>query len=57
MDPDTGIFMPGLAGPNPERKFTTNNAGELSVHARTAGKEGEGMLIVTVQRYVDPPIR
>ncbi|WP_116133493.1 quinohemoprotein amine dehydrogenase subunit alpha [Tropicimonas sp. IMCC34043] len=57
MDPVTGIFMPAVAGPNPDRPFSTNNAGELVVTAEAAGVTGDAELIVTVQRFVDPPIR
>ena len=60
MQPD-GLFVPAVAGPNPERKFGTNNVGDLAVKATvTDGDrtvEGTGHLIVTVQRWVDPPIR
>ncbi len=56
-----GLFMPSGAGPNPARPFETNNAGNLKVLAAVddAGREvtGEGQLIVTVQRWNDPPIR
>ncbi len=57
MDQESGIFMPALAGPNPERPFSTNNAGDLTVTADAVGKQASGQLIVTVQRFVDPPIR
>jgi quinohemoprotein amine dehydrogenase len=56
----TGRFMPAGAGPNPERKYKTNNAGRVTVKA-TVG-EGEGALeagaemVVTVQRWNTPPI-
>lgn len=52
-----GIFTPAVAGPNPERPFTTNNAGELTVTAEAEGASGTGTLIVTVQRFIDTPIR
>ena len=56
-----GLFMPAGAGPNPQRRFGTNNVGDLAVKAKVddAGtiREGTGHLIVTVQRWVDPPIR
>ena len=49
---------PGL---NPERPFQTNNAGNLKVVATVKDGErtvtGEGQLLVTVQRWNDPPIR
>ncbi len=56
----SGQFMPGAAGPNPERKYASNNAGDLSVIASLdqGGKElkGDSHLIVTVQRWNTPPI-
>ncbi|MEM7224752.1 MAG: quinohemoprotein amine dehydrogenase subunit alpha [Pseudomonadota bacterium] len=56
-----GYFTPAVAGPNPERKFGTNNVGDLSVIAVVDDSgskvEGRGHLFATVQRYIDPPIR
>lgn len=54
---DAGVFSPAMAGPNPERPFSTNNAGDLTVVAEASGQSGEAHLIVTVQRFIDPPIR
>ncbi|RAI67256.1 quinohemoprotein amine dehydrogenase subunit alpha [Pseudomonas fluorescens] len=60
MQADAGVFTPGDAGPNPARKMSTNNAGNLKVIAAVddAGKSltGEGHMIVTVQRWNNPPI-
>lgn len=60
MQADTGIFTPGDAGPNPLRKMSTNNAGNLKVIAAVddAGQPltGAGQLIVTLQRWNNPPI-
>ena len=60
MQADAGVFTPGDAGPNPARKMSTNNAGNLKVIAAVddSGKSltGEGHLIVTVQRWNNPPI-
>ncbi len=60
MDAATGIFTPAAAGPNPERRMMTNNAGNLKVLARVQedGKTlaAEGHMIVTVQRWNNPPI-
>ena len=60
MDTVSGRFSPGPAGPNPERKYGTNNAGNLKVVATvTDGVQtlnGEAHLIVTVQRWNNPPI-
>ena len=56
-----GLFMPAAAGPNPERRYGTNNVGELTVTAAIQNGdqavEGQARLIVTVQRWNDPPIR
>ena len=54
---EDGIFMPAEAGPNPERPFQTNNAGDLTVTGTALGKTATAHLIVTVQRWIDPPIR
>jgi quinohemoprotein amine dehydrogenase len=60
MDKDSGVFTPAAAGPNPARKYHTNNAGNLKVIAVADdnGKpvQGEGRLLVTVQRWNNPPI-
>jgi quinohemoprotein amine dehydrogenase len=57
----TGLFHPAGAGPNPKRPKSTNNAGNLSVIAAVTegGKTvtGKAHLFVTVQRFIDPPIR
>jgi quinohemoprotein amine dehydrogenase len=56
-----GVFLPAGAGLNPERPFSTNNAGNLKVVATVedGGQTvtGEAQLLVTVQRWNDPPIR
>ena len=56
-----GLFTPAGAGPNPERRYATNNAGNLKVKALVRdgdrSVEGTAQLIVTVQRWNDPPIR
>ena len=61
MDRETGVFTPGEAGPNPQRKYQTNNAGNLKVLATVESEggavQGDGHLIVTVQRWNNPPIR
>lgn len=61
MDKDSGVFTPGKAGLNPQRKYQTNNAGNLKVLASVkqadAELQGDGHLIVTVQRWNNPPIR
>jgi len=61
IDADSGLFTPADAGLNPARPYSTNNAGNLKVVATVADNgqtvSGEGQLIVTVQRWNDPPIR
>ena len=61
IDKNTGIFTPAAAGPNPKRKYSTNNAGNLAVVASIEEGEtkvtGQGQLLVTVQRWNNPPIR
>jgi quinohemoprotein amine dehydrogenase len=56
-----GLFVPGDAGPNRKRKFGTNNAGEIKVTATASDGSRQlkatAPLIVTVQRWNDPPIR
>jgi quinohemoprotein amine dehydrogenase len=54
---DGGLFMPAVAGPNPNRPFSTNNAGDLKVTAKVGELTAEAHLIVTVQRFIDPPLR
>ncbi len=60
MDKDTGVFTPAAAGPNPARKQSTNNAGNLKVIATVgegeAALSGEAQLLVTVQRWINPPL-
>lgn len=56
-----GRYMPASAGPNPDRKYATNNAGNLKIVATVKDGdrdiEGSAHLIVTVQRWNTPPIR
>jgi quinohemoprotein amine dehydrogenase len=56
----TGRFLPAGAGPNPQRKFSGNNAGDLSILANLSDGDntttGKAHLIVTVQRWNTPPI-
>lgn len=60
MSAEDGIFTPGGAGPNPLRKMSTNNAGNLKVIATVKqdgqALQGEGQMIVTIQRWNNPPI-
>ncbi len=57
----TGLFEPAGAGPNPARPMSTNNAGNLAIVGTVDDDgnklEGKAQLFVTVQRFVDPPIR
>ena len=61
MDAVTGIFTPAAAGPNPERKQSTNNVGNLKVVATVNDGErvveGSAHMIATVQRWNNPPLR
>jgi len=61
MDAEMGLFAPATAGPNPLRPYGTNNVGNLSIIASVEDDgrkvDGQGHLFVTIQRYVDPPIR
>ena len=56
-----GLFSPAPAGINSERYIPTNNTGVLAIigevndGARTV--RGQSRLVVTVQRFIDPPIR
>lgn len=60
MEPN-GLFWPADAGPNPKRKFGTNNAGELKATAKVMDGNrplsASVPLFVSVQRWNDPPIR
>ncbi|MCF6215175.1 MAG: quinohemoprotein amine dehydrogenase subunit alpha [Emcibacter sp.] len=57
----SGRFMPAAAGPNPDRKYSTNNAGNLAIIGLIKDGDhqvsGKAQLIVTVQRWNLPPIR
>jgi quinohemoprotein amine dehydrogenase len=59
IDP-SGRFLPAGAGPNPQRKFSGNNVGNLSILATMDDDaktlSGKAHLIVTVQRWNTPPI-
>ena len=61
MDASSGLFTPAGAGPNPARTMSTNNAGNLKVVASTEqdglAATGEAQLIVTVQRWNNPPLK
>ncbi len=60
IDAFSGRFIPSFAGPNPKRKFQTNNAGNIKVVA--SYKDGaetfkaDTHMMVTVQKWVNPPI-
>ena len=60
MDAATGVFVPGGAGPNPARRMSANNVGNLKVIAEVAdggeSVKGEGRLIVAAPRWNNPPI-
>ncbi|MCV6611394.1 MAG: quinohemoprotein amine dehydrogenase subunit alpha [Amphritea sp.] len=56
-----GIFTPGDAGLNPERKYSTNNVGNLKVVAQVLdgdnAVEGEAHLLVTVPVFIKRAIQ
>lgn len=60
MDAESGIFVPGDAGPNPARRMSASNVGNLKVVAELAqGSErlrGEGQVIVAPPRWNNPPL-
>ncbi|WP_246624573.1 quinohemoprotein amine dehydrogenase subunit alpha [Oceanobacter mangrovi] len=56
LNPQTGVFTTAGAGPNPERRMMTNNAGHLIVTGTAEGQSADAELIVTVQRWNNPPI-
>jgi quinohemoprotein amine dehydrogenase len=60
LDQKSGRFEPAAAGPNPAREYSGNNAGNLAIVARVKSGErsieGRSHLIVTVQRWINPPI-
>lgn len=55
-----GRYRPAGGGPNPERQFSGNNTANLKIQATVSdGAEprvADSHLIVTVQRWVNPPI-
>ncbi len=55
-----GRFLPAAGGPDPKRQFSGDNTGDLFVVAsHIDGKTavtGRAHLIVTVQRWINPPI-
>lgn len=60
INADTGVYTPALAGPNPERRMSTNNAGNLKVVAQLNDGEqtltADAQMIVTIQRWNNPPL-
>ncbi len=62
IDPSTGVFVPGDAGPNPARKMSANNVGRLAVVATV--KDGDrqvsgddNYLLVAIQTFMFPVIQ
>jgi len=57
----SGRFHPAEAGPNPKRRYSTNNTGRLRVVAEIGDGDAvvsdNSELVVTVQRWIDPAIR
>lgn len=60
MDRANGVFVPGDAGPNPARRMSASNVGNLKVVAEvaqgSARLRGEGQVIVAPPRWNNPPI-
>jgi quinohemoprotein amine dehydrogenase len=56
-----GLFQPAAAGINPDRYIPTNNIGVLNIQAELDQGDNtlsaNARLVVTVQRFIDPPIR
>lgn len=61
MDDSSGVFIPGGAGSNPQRRLMGTNVGNLkvvaSVEQEGSALQGEGQLFVAPQRWNNPPIR
>ncbi len=61
IDPLSGVFVPGDAGPNPARKMSTNNVGQLAAVATVTDGEqrisGDNHLLVTVPTFMFPVIQ
>jgi quinohemoprotein amine dehydrogenase len=55
-----GLFVPAGGGPDPRREFSDNNTGDLFVVATDKSGDGDvvgkARLVVTVQRWINPPI-
>ena len=60
MDSASGRFIPSFAGPNPLRKFGTNNAGNMKVIATynedNKVVKGDSHMMVTIQKWINTPI-
>ncbi len=59
LDQD-GLFRPAGGGPDPARESSDNNTGDLFVVATRKGDQraivGKAHLVVTIQRWLNPPI-
>lgn len=60
MDGDSGVFVPGDAGPNRQRRMSASNVGNLKVIAEVeqvgGSVRGDGQLVVSPPRWNNPPI-
>lgn len=60
LDSASGVFTTAGAGPNPQRRMMTNNAGHMIVTGTVEDNgqqhSADAELIVTVQRWNNPPI-
>lgn len=57
-----GLFTPADEGPNPQRRYQTNNVGDVWIEASFQRSDGRVLkarayVIVTVPRWVKPPLR
>jgi quinohemoprotein amine dehydrogenase len=61
MDARIGMFTPGDAGPNPERKMSANNVGNLKVVGTVKDGDttasGEGRLVVSAPLLIALPLQ
>ncbi|RLA39896.1 MAG: quinohemoprotein amine dehydrogenase subunit alpha [Gammaproteobacteria bacterium] len=57
---NNGRFQPAVAGINPDRYISTNNVGVLAITGTVIDDDrelsGTARLVVTVQRFINPPI-
>jgi len=52
LNPTTGLFTPAIEGPNPKRKFSLNNRGDVWVVATYTPKDEPGAKPLTAKSYM-----